>query len=83
MMKLFDFQCTICKHTFEDLWDETTDPLPKCPICEQETEIILFCNHPTAPYSPRQSEITMKGRNMKNKILGKVPYRKSSESQTS
>jgi putative FmdB family regulatory protein len=81
-MILYDFQCTICKTTFEELIDKD-DPLPKCPICEQETEMLIFCNKPTAKDCPRQAEIMRKGKEIRNKLTGKTPWRRNSESQSS
>ena len=56
-----------------------------CPDCGSEA----FRNPTSDPtgykhqYDPaRQKEIMMKGANIRNKLLGKVPWRKSSESQS-
>lgn len=83
-MILFDFHClnTECSHTFEDL--VSADEMnPPCPLCCYLTEKVAFCNHPTLEHNPKQAEIMMKGANMRNKWIGKVPWRKCSESQSS
>ena len=81
-MILYDFHCKTCQHTWEDLISKDEAP-PPCPECTStETEQVMFCNKPTAVMDPKRAEITMKGRNIRNKLLGKVPWRKHSESQS-
>jgi putative FmdB family regulatory protein len=85
--KLYDFHCTTCFHTFEDLYQDN-DIAATCPQCNStSTERIVFCNNPSGPAAMinpvRQKEIMMKGAEIRNKILGKTPWRKSSESQSS
>lgn len=40
MYTSFDFQCTKCSHTFDDLVQKT-DPAPACPQCGGATEKLI------------------------------------------
>ena len=80
-MILFQFYCKQCDEEFEDLV-YLDDPDPPCPTCLLRSEKI-FCYNPSANHSPKYAEIHMKWQNIKNKREGKVPWRKSSESQSS
>ena len=84
MYKLFNFFCINCNDTFEELVEP--DEVPSCPTCHVLATAVPY-NSPTgqlAQVNPsRQAEITMKGRNIRNKLIGKVPWRRSSESQSS
>lgn len=84
---LYDFHCHQCftvgdESTFEDLV-KPGDPAPLCPKCGAQSEKQAFCNAPTVQHSPFWSEVFGKTQAMRNKLTGKVPWRKSSESQTS
>lgn len=81
MAMLFDWKCTQCAHVFEELI-LSNEPDPTCPLCNGKAEKEIFCNNPTATYSPKYAEIHMKAVNMRQKIQGKVPWRKNSYSQT-
>lgn len=80
-MILFDYYCQNCDESFEELV-HMDDPDPPCPACTQIATKI-FCYNPSAGHSPKYAEIHMKWMNIKNKREGKVPWRKSSESQSS
>ncbi len=78
-MLSWDFVCTKCDFKFDDLICKD-DPYPSCTQCGGETEKCLG-NSPTH-FSPRQWEMKRKSHLIKQKILGNIPWRKSSWSQT-
>ena len=86
MFKLYDYQCQACFHSFEELFEEGDPETIPCPQCMGNASRELFCNDPSAikaQINPaRQREIMQKGAEMRNKILGKTPWRKSSFSQS-
>ena len=83
MMKLFDFQCKDpnCGNTFEDLVTDT-DPSPICTKCFAPTDKILICNNNTVEHNPAQREIMSKSVHIRKRLQKKLPWRKSSYSQS-
>jgi hypothetical protein len=81
MLKLFDFTCSSCHHIFEELinGNETIAP---CPLCDAFANKVDFSYSPTNEPDPRIKEIMQKGANIRNKLTGKVKWRKSSWSQS-
>lgn len=94
--RCFDFRCQVCSHTFEDLvlWDETTQTQkeinPSCPECHKQnltsnTERLLHqmgTAHQSQDNPVKQSEIQSKSKHMRLRLQGKLPWRKSSYSQS-
>lgn len=81
---LYDYLCTNanCLYQFEELTNHN-EPAPSCPQCQSATNQILSNN---SAYQENDSikywEIRNKFVSMRNKITGKTPWRKSSDSQT-
>lgn len=64
-MKLYDFVCQNCKHTFEDL--QTTDEEDiYCPNCLSIADRLISFN-PTKPHDPKMAELCMKFRKSEKK----------------
>lgn len=81
MYMLFDFKCSDCEHVFEDLVDShDEDAKSPCSVCGAFAGKIAGL--PTRTHNPKQAEMQHKAANMYNKVTGKVPWRKNSESQT-
>lgn len=90
MYKLYNFECINCNHIFEDLV-QPDDPCPGCPNCSQVdgspsiTEKLLHTvgtAHAAMVNPAKIAEVMMKGRAIRQKITGKIPWRKNSYSQS-
>ena len=79
-LKLFDFECPKCGNVFEELVADG-EKMP-CTDCRYPCERNAFCNSPTNPHNVHWTEVFQKSKNIKNKLQGKVPWRKSSHSQS-
>lgn len=81
-MMLYNFSCNTCNHIFEELI-ATDEPNPNCPLCNSSTTITLATNTTYGePNACKYWEMRQKMLRMKNKMSGKTPWRKHSESQT-
>lgn len=88
MLKLFDFACEVCGHVWEELVEG--DELPPCPWGEVGAPASRIVRLPftqgtaaRAQVNPGKTrEMFMKAQEMRNKVTGKTPWRKYSQSQT-
>jgi hypothetical protein len=85
MLKLWDFECNVCRHVWEALV-EPGDDAPMCPhacggrgVCQPFTQGTA-ARAETNPAKTR--EMFQKAAEMKNKVQGRTPWRKTSYSQT-
>lgn len=78
-MICYDFECISCFHKFEELLSKDEE-YPKCPECKGNTEKCI--GQTPSFHSPKHWEMKRKATLMRNKITGRTPWRKSSESQT-
>ena len=83
MFMLFDFECIDpnCLHRFEDLVSPEELP-PLCPVCHAHSVKMDVCNQNTVEHNPAQREIMSKSVHMRKRLQKKLPWRKSSYSQT-
>lgn len=83
MLKLFDFECDECGATGEYLV-EPQETMP-CLFCGKTMRRLLhtFGSAHRAQVNPAKTrEMFGKAQEMRNKVTGKTPWRKSSHSQT-
>lgn len=78
MCPLYDFGCDACETTVEELCKADEQVL--CPDCQKPMNKLLSL--PTSEVSPKYRYMYQKMQSMRNKITGKTPFRKHSESQT-
>jgi hypothetical protein len=94
--KLFDWQCITCQHTFEELVSCSEgiqqEPNPGCPNCSNAetnapsmTERCLHSlgtGHAAQDDHAKQQEIMSKTKHIQLRQQGRLPWRKSSYSQS-
>lgn len=80
-----------CLNSFEDLIDwssQSSSPMednPLCPVCQATTDRLFYqvgTAHKAMINPSLQSKIMAKTQEMRNKLTGKTPWRKYSESQS-
>jgi hypothetical protein len=83
MFKLYNFTCLNieCNNHFEELMSPD-EVAPQCSVCGSDSQQQLFSFDPTVEQNVHWTEVMQKGKNIRNKLQGKVPWRKSSESQS-
>jgi hypothetical protein len=75
LMLLRDATCPACGRTGEILGDEV------CP-CGVSMVAHAISFHPTQPLDPRMATVMSKSSQIRKRLQGKLPWRKSSESQS-
>lgn len=80
-MKLATYRCEQCGE-FEELVDGEPTEHAQCPNCgDCDTERVLF-SPPSSVHTPLIAKVMMQGSLIRQRWLGKLPWRKSSESQS-
>ena len=85
MLVLFDFHCDECGHQFEELVERSSAIGPPCPDCGKVTRKLfhtLGTAHRAQIEPAKYRQMFDKARAMVLKTQGRVPWRKSSESQS-
>jgi hypothetical protein len=83
MYKLFDVECPSCHDTWEALVsDDEEEMCPKCNVKVDRLMHAMGTAHRAQTDPVKQAEIMSKTQHMKLRMTGKLPWRKSSYSQT-
>lgn len=75
-MILRDYICGMCGAPSEDM-----EPVDPCDACGG-VKLVQFSYAPTQTMDPRMRTVMQKGSLIRQRLQGKLPWRKSSESQS-
>jgi putative FmdB family regulatory protein len=78
-MPIYQMTCDTCQTSTEEFLHLSEVEQFTCPTCSGPTHRDLCL--PTSEVSPKYREMYQQAQSMRNKILGKTPFRKYSESQ--